>query len=139
MTTPQRVETPNRYVILLNVSIRATDIEEARDIIETSEWVSDLSGRQSNVVPIFHALRTGRISQVRLLGLVPSIPHNGEDVFGTTTLFAGMVALFGTAKSKAAFMEYVKSGFWYVGNRVTVHNSSRVYREVELDMSRIML
>lgn len=140
MIEPPKAGTTPRYSVFLNISIRAEDIHEAQDIIETSEWVSDLSGRQSNVVPIFHALRTGRVTRVELLGLVPTMLENGEDVeLGGTSLFAGTVALHGTAANLQAFRDYIASMYWYIEDRVKVHHKSRVYVTDKVDFEKFRM
>ena len=139
MTARQTGCPRRKYLVFANVSIRATDIEDAREYIESTEWITDLSGRQPNVVPIFHALRTGYISCCTVLGLVPTIPNQGDDIHLTSVLFSGTVVLEGNAKSKSDFKGYIHSGFWFVNGRVKLHNFSRVYDPNSIDMDRYVL
>jgi len=128
-----RTHSDHEFGILATVTFRSENLTEAHRTINTTDWITDLSGWSAKIIPISSAIRSGNIHRIECVGVIPHVLGAGEDLTQQFPRFRAACWLFGTAVSKEAFLMYINSGFWLATDQLEVAGISKVYDGHQLE------
>lgn len=136
LTAEEPAKPDAEYACLVTVRVQRASAEEAREDIESGDWISDLSGWSTKITPIFSWLKEGRLYRIKVVSVSPSFRDKPYSLTQSFLPFDVTCWLTGSARNKGAFKRYIDSRFWLANAQVEVVSVSDAYRSTELEFER---